>query len=87
MGAFQGALSSLTAPQLGAVAIAAALERAHVDPTAVQEVFMGNVISAGIGQARQQPHLIYTLVPWLRRHRPSKQALALASRQALHARR
>lgn len=50
MGAFQGALSSMTAPQLGAVAIAAALERAHVEPAAVQEVFMGNVISAGIGQ-------------------------------------
>ncbi len=48
---FQGAFSSLTAPQLGAHAISAALEQAKVKANQVQEVYMGNVVSAGIGQA------------------------------------
>ncbi|MFM9873855.1 MAG: thiolase family protein [Fimbriimonadaceae bacterium] len=51
VGAFQGAFSSLTAPQLGAAAIHAALEAAGVKPENVDEVLMGNVLSAGIGQA------------------------------------
>merc|ERR1719361_2907003 len=51
MGAFGGALSSVSAPKLGAVAIKAALERGNVDPSSVDEVFMGNVLSAGQGQA------------------------------------
>ena len=51
IGSFQGTLSSLTAPQLGAIAIKAALERAGVDPGKVEEVWMGNVLQAGQGQA------------------------------------
>lgn len=51
IGKYLGALSSLTAPQLGAVAIRAALERAGVRGEAVQEVIMGNVLQAGVGQA------------------------------------
>jgi len=51
IGAYLGSLSSLSAPQLGATAIKAALERAKVSPDQVGEVFMGNVLSAGIGQA------------------------------------
>lgn len=51
IGAFQGALSSLSAPQLGAVAIKAALERAGVKPELVEQVFMGHVLQAGVGQA------------------------------------
>jgi acetyl-CoA C-acetyltransferase len=51
IGSFLGALSSLTAPALGAVAIRAALERAQVKSEQVDEVMMGNVLSAGIGQA------------------------------------
>lgn len=51
MGGFQGALSTLTAPQLGAAAIAAAVSRAGISPDDVQEVLMGNVLTAGIGQA------------------------------------
>lgn len=51
IGAYLGALSSVTAPQLGATAISAALERAELAPQQVDEVFMGNVLSAGIGQA------------------------------------
>ncbi len=51
VGAFQGVLSSLTAPQLGATAIRSAVERAKVSPDLIGEVFMGNVLSAGLGQA------------------------------------
>lgn len=50
-GAFSGALSSLSATQLGSLAIKAALERAGLHPSRVQEVIMGNVVSAGLGQA------------------------------------
>ncbi len=51
MGGFQGDLSPVTAPELGAVAIRAVLERAGVDASAVDEVLMGNVLGAGLGQA------------------------------------
>ena len=51
MGAFQGELSSLTAPQLGSAAIRAALSRAGIDAADVDEAFMGNVLAAGLGQA------------------------------------
>jgi acetyl-CoA C-acetyltransferase len=50
-GKFLGALKSLTAPELGAIAIREALLRAGVAPEQVDECFMGNVVSAGIGQA------------------------------------
>ena len=54
-GKLMGALSSLSAPQLGAIAIRGALERSGVDPTAVDAVIMGQVLPAGSGQnpARQ----------------------------------
>lgn len=51
MGGFQGELAGLTGPQLGAVAIKAAVERAGVAPEQVQEVLMGCVLPAGVGQA------------------------------------
>ena len=51
MGAFMGDLKSLSAPELGAAAIRAAVERAGVKPEQVQEVIMGNVLPAGQGQA------------------------------------
>jgi len=51
MGAFQGELSTLTAPQLGAIAIKAALERSRVPLDLVSEVYMGCVLPAGVGQA------------------------------------
>jgi len=50
-GRFLGALASLPAPQLGAKAIAAAVERAKIDPDEIEDVIMGNVVQAGIGQA------------------------------------
>jgi len=51
VGAFMGSLSGCSAPQLGAVAIKAAVERAGIKPEDVSEVIMGNVLTAGVGQA------------------------------------
>lgn len=51
LGSFGGALSSVSATKLGAAAIKGALAKAGVDATAVEEVFMGNVVSANLGQA------------------------------------
>jgi acetyl-CoA C-acetyltransferase len=55
VGKFQGSLSDLSAPQLGAIAVREAVKRAGVDPNQVDECIMGNVITAGLGQnpARQ----------------------------------
>jgi acetyl-CoA C-acetyltransferase len=52
---FQGSLSDLSAPQLGAIAVREAVKRAGIDPEQVDECIMGNVVSAGLGQnpARQ----------------------------------
>jgi len=50
-GRFQGALKSFTAPELGAIAIKEAVKRAGVDPAKIDEVIMGCVVQAGIGQA------------------------------------
>ena len=63
IGAFLGSLSALTAPRLGAVAIRAALERAGVSPDAVDEVVMGNVLQAGVGQAPARQAAILAGVP------------------------
>ena len=63
IGAFQGSLSSLPAPKLGAAAITAALERGKVAADQVGEVFMGNVLGAGIGQAPARQAAIYAGVP------------------------
>ncbi|WP_420581816.1 acetyl-CoA C-acyltransferase [Reichenbachiella sp.] len=51
IGSFGGSLSSLTATKLGSIAITGALEKAGVKAESVDEVFMGNVVSAGLGQA------------------------------------
>jgi acetyl-CoA C-acetyltransferase len=55
VGKFQGSLSDLSAPQLGAIAVREAVKRAGIDPAKVDECIMGNVVSAGLGQnpARQ----------------------------------
>src|SRR6187401_1368945 len=63
IGAFLGSLSSLSAPKLGAVAIRAALERARVAPELVGEFFVGNVLSAGIGQAPSRQASIFGGIP------------------------
>lgn len=51
MGSFLGSLSAVSATQLGAIAIQGALQKGGVDPSAVNEVFMGNVLQANLGQA------------------------------------
>ena len=51
IGSFLGSLSSLSAPELGAAAIKAALEKIKLDPSTVSEVLMGQVVQAGSGQA------------------------------------
>lgn len=63
IGSLNGTLASFTAPQLGAIAIKAALERAGVQPDQVDELFMGNVVSAGIGQAPAQQASIFAGLP------------------------
>jgi len=51
IGSFMGALSSVPAPHLGAAAIKGAMQKINLDPNLVDEVFMGNVVQAGVGQA------------------------------------
>jgi len=63
IGSFQGALSSFSAPKLGAFAIQSALERAGLKPEQVNEVILGNVLSAGIGQAPARQAAIFAGLP------------------------
>ncbi len=63
IGRYLGGLSSLSAPQLGAVVIREALKRAAVDPSAVDEVIMGHVLQGGAGQASGRQAMIHAGVP------------------------
>jgi acetyl-CoA C-acetyltransferase len=63
MGRYQGALSALSAPQLGAAAVRAAVERSGVDPLRIDEVLMGNVVSAGVGQAPARQAALFGGLP------------------------
>jgi acetyl-CoA C-acetyltransferase len=63
IGSFNGALAALPATQLGALAIKTALERAGVAATEVNEVYMGNVLSANLGQAPANQASIYAGLP------------------------
>ena len=63
LGSLGGSLASVTAPRLGAAAMRAALERAGLEPGRVQEVFMGNVLSANVGQAPANQASIYAGIP------------------------
>ena len=60
---FQGGLAGFTAPQLGALAISEALRRAGVEPGAVEEVIMGHVLQAGVGQAPARQAAIGAGIP------------------------
>ncbi len=51
IGSFMGSLSSLSATKLGSMAIKGAMDKINLDPTKVDEVYMGNVVQAGVGQA------------------------------------
>jgi acetyl-CoA C-acetyltransferase len=63
IGSFMGSLSSIPATKLGAVAIKGALEKINLAPEMVQEVYMGNVVSAGLGQAPARQAAIYAGIP------------------------
>jgi acetyl-CoA C-acetyltransferase len=62
-GKFMGALKGFTAPQLGAMVVREAVARAAVDPQAVDEVILGNVVSAGLGQAPARQAAIHAGLP------------------------
>ena len=63
LGSFQGALSSIPAPKLGAAVIEAVLKRAQLKPSDVSEVIMGNVLTAGEGQAPARQAAIHAGIP------------------------
>src|SRR5690625_1618603 len=63
IGRFLGGLSSLPATELGGIAIRAALERSGVDPNEIGDVILGNVVSAGLGQAPARQAAIAGGVP------------------------
>ena len=63
IGSFLGALSTITAPKLGAIAIKGALDKINLKPEMVQEVIMGNVVQAGTGQAPARQAAIYAGIP------------------------
>ena len=63
IGSFQGSLADVPAPRLGEVAIRSALQRAGVPAEAVDEVFLGCVLAAGIGQAPARQAAIYSGLP------------------------
>lgn len=63
IGSFLGSLAELSAPQLGAAAIRAALERAQLPAAQVEAVYMGNVLTAGVGQAPARQAAIFAGLP------------------------
>jgi len=63
IGSFMGSLSSIPATKLGAIAIKGALTKINLSPKLVDEVFMGNVVSAGLGQAPARQAAIYAGLP------------------------
>jgi acetyl-CoA C-acetyltransferase len=65
IGSFGGSLASLSATQLGAIVIKSAVEKAGLQPADVQEVYMGNVLSANLGQAPATQAAIFAGLPYL----------------------
>lgn len=63
IGSFLGSLAAISAPKLGAIAIKGALKKINLDPNLVDEVYMGNVISAGLGQAPAKQAAIFAGIP------------------------
>ncbi|MBG6187572.1 acetyl-CoA C-acyltransferase [Flavobacterium sp. CAN_S2] len=63
IGSFMGGLSTVTAPRLGAVAIKGAMDKIKLDPNLIDEVFMGNVVQAGVGQAPARQAAIFAGLP------------------------
>jgi acetyl-CoA C-acetyltransferase len=63
IGSFRGALSKVSAVHLGATAIQSAVKRSQIDPSEINEVIMGNVLSSGVGQAPARQASIYAQLP------------------------
>ena len=63
IGSFLGSLSTIPAPKLGAIAIKGALDKINLAPNMVEEVFMGNVVSAGLGQAPAKQAALHAGIP------------------------
>ena len=63
IGSFGGALSSVSAPRLGAAAIRGAVERAQIDVDSIDEVIMGCVLTAGVGQAPARQAALFAELP------------------------
>ncbi|SFW30330.1 acetyl-CoA C-acyltransferase [Cellulophaga fucicola] len=63
IGSFLGSLSSVAAPKLGAIAIKGALDKIKLEPSQVQEVLMGNVVQAGVGQAPARQAAMFAGIP------------------------
>lgn len=63
IGSFMGSLSNIPAPKLGSIAIKGALNKINLDPNLVEEVFMGNVVSAGLGQAPARQAAMFAGIP------------------------
>ncbi|MFA6083206.1 acetyl-CoA C-acyltransferase [Mucilaginibacter sp.] len=65
IGSFGGSLASLSATQLGAIVIKSAVEKAGLQPADIQEVYMGNVLSANLGQAPATQAAIFAGLPYM----------------------
>src|SRR5947208_16056261 len=63
VGKFQGSLSDLSAPQIGAIVVREAVQRAKLDPKQVEECIMGNVVSAGLGQNPERQAALFGSLP------------------------
>ena len=63
IGSFMGSLSTIPAPVLGSIAIKGAIQKINLNPSAIDEVFMGNVVSAGLGQAPARQAAIFANIP------------------------
>lgn len=63
IGSFMGSLSTIPAPILGSIAIKGAIQKINLNPSAIDEVFMGNVVQAGTGQAPARQAAIFAGIP------------------------
>jgi acetyl-CoA C-acetyltransferase len=63
LGSFMGTLSQVPAPKLGATAIEGAVSKAQIDKNKIDEVFMGNVVTAGVGQAPARQAMLAAGLP------------------------
>jgi len=63
IGSFMGSLSNIPAPKLGSIAIKGAMDKINLDPKLIEEVFMGNVVSAGLGQAPARQAAMFAGIP------------------------